>query len=257
VSAPGILNVSWDEICLLPKDEADHIIAYGEAAEQFGELRLPKSSGPHQLVVFIHGGCWLNTYGVDHIAAVSRALADEGYAVWSPEYRRVGDVGGGWPGTFEDISKSIEILGELAGGYSLRLDRVIVMGHSAGGHLALWFAAQQANSLLLGGVISLAGISDLLEYEALANECASSLPKLLGGTSLEQPDRWVQVDPVRLLPLIVPSVFIHGELDDIVPLAQSECMGGTLHMVKGAGHFDMLSPHSTAFKIMCQVLKDI
>jgi acetyl esterase/lipase len=257
VPALGVLNVSWDEICLLPKHEADHIIAYGEAPEQFGELRLPKSSGPHPVVVFIHGGCWLNKYGVDHIAAVSRALADEGYAVWSPEYRRVGDEEGGWPGTFEDITKSIEFLDELAGGYSLRLDRVIVVGHSAGGHLALWLAAQKGVSLPLCGVISLAGISDLLSYEALANECASSLPKLLGGTSLEQPDRWVQVDPVRLLPLIVPSVFIHGELDDIVSLAQSECMGGTLHVVKGGGHYDMVSPHSDAFKIICQALKDI
>jgi acetyl esterase/lipase len=257
VSALGILNVNLDEIRLLPKDEADHIIAYGEAPEQFGELRLPKPPGPHPVVVFIHGGCWLNRYGVDHIAAVSRTLADEGYAVWSPEYRRVGDDGGGWPGTFEDISKSISILGELAGKYTLRLDRVIIAGHSAGGHLALWLAAQKGDSLPLRGVISLAGISDLLAYEALANECASSLPKLLGGTSLEEPDRWAQVDPLRLLPLPVPSVFIHGELDDIVPLAQSECMGGTLHVVKGGGHFDMLSPHSEAFKIMCQALKDI
>ena len=257
MSALGALNVSWDDIRLLPKDEADHIIAYGEAPQQFGELRLPKSAGPYPVVVFIHGGCWLNKYGVDHVAAVSRALADDGYAVWSPEYRRVGDRGGGWSGTFEDISKSINFLGELAGEYSLRLDRVIVAGHSAGGHLALWFAAQKGHLLPLHGVISLAGISDLLAYEALANECASSLPKLLGGTSLEQPDRWAQVDPLRLLPLPVPSVFIHGELDDIVPLAQSQCMGGTLHVVRGGGHFDMVSPHSEAFKIMCQALKDI
>jgi acetyl esterase/lipase len=257
VSAPATLNISWDDIRLLPKDMADHIIAYGEAPEQFGELRLPKSSGPHPVVVFIHGGCWLNKYGVDHIAAASRALADEGYAVWSPEYRRVGDTGGGWPGTFEDLSKSIRILAELAGGYSLRLDHVIVVGHSAGGHLALWLAAQTTNPLPLRGVISLAGITDLRAYEALANDCASSLPDLLGGTSLEQADRWAKVDPVRLLPLAIPSIFIHGELDDIVPLAQSEHMGGTLHVVKGGGHFDMLSPYSEAFKIMCQALKDI
>jgi acetyl esterase/lipase len=249
------LNVTWREIQSLPNDAADHSVAYGAAPQQFGELRLPATKAPHAVVVFIHGGCWLNKYGVDHVAAASRALSKEGYAVWSPEYRRVGDVGGGWPGTFEDISNSVRTLHDLAEEYALDLERVIVMGHSAGGHLALWLAAQKNNTLPIQGVISLAGIADLLAYEALANECASSLPDLLGGTSFEQSARWAAVDPMRLRPFRVPTVFIHGELDDIVPLSQSVGMGGTLHVVGGGGHFDMLSPHSEAFKTICQTLK--
>jgi acetyl esterase/lipase len=257
VPKPAALNLSWEEICQLPRDVADHSIAYGETKQQFGELRLPKSRGPHPVVVFIHGGCWLNKYGVDHVAAVSRALANEGYAAWSPEYRRVGDKGGGWPGTFEDILGSVKFLHEIASKYGLRLDRVIVMGHSAGGHLALWLAAQKDRGLPIHGVISLAGIADLMAYELLANECASSLPNLLGGTSIEQRERWAAVDPIRLLPIGVPTVFIHGDLDRIVPLSQSEGMGSKLHVVRGGGHFDMVSPHSDAFKIICEALRDI
>jgi acetyl esterase/lipase len=265
------LNVSWREIERLHRDVADHHFSYGDAPEQFGELRLSKSGGPHPVIVFIHGGCWLNQYSLDHVAPISRALANEGYAVWTPEYRRIGDLGGGWPGTFEDISLSVKLLQDLAPEFGLRLDRVVAMGHSAGGHLALWLAAQRNlggisryvshEALPLHGVISLAGIADLLAYEEIGNECASSLPGLLGGTSSEQAARWAEVDPIRLLPFGTPAHFIHGEIDSIVPLAQSEAMarasGGTLHVVRGGGHFDMVSPHADAWQTIARVVKGI
>jgi acetyl esterase/lipase len=262
VPRPTALNVAWREIQALAIDADCRRISYGPLAEQFGELRLPKSGILHAVVVFIHGGCWLNKFGVDHVTAISRALANQGYAVWSPEYRRVGDAGGGWPGTFEDISRSVQVLSEFAGEYGLRLDRVIVMGHSAGGHLALWLAGQRSNRALpVRGVISLAGIADLLAYEELANECASSLPRLLGGSSRQQPERWAEADPLRLMPFGVPATFIHGEFDEIVPLSQSEnaakATGGALHVVKGGGHFDMVSPYADAFQVICKALEDI
>ena len=267
---PTALNVSWREIEALNRDIAEHRIVYGRAAEQFGELRLPKVRGPH-LIIFIHGGCWLNKYGLDHVGPIARALADEGYAVWTPEYRRIGDAGGGWPGTFEDISRSVKILGEFAPEYGLRLDRVIAMGHSAGGHLALWLAARKNlaasgnfynnHGLPLHGVITLAGIADLLAYEKVGNDCAASLPDLLGGSSSEVPERWAQVNPMQLLPFGIPIKLIHGNLDSIVPLAQSEDMarssGGELIVVQGAGHFDMVSPHADAWKVIRGAVKDI
>ncbi len=157
------LNVSWREIEALPRDIADHCINYGTEALQFGELRLPESAGPYPVIAFIHGGCWLNQFSLDHVSAMSRALANRGYAVLTPEYRRVGDAGGGWPGTFEDIVRSIGVLSKLAPEHSLDLSRVVMMGHSAGGHLALWLAAQ--NNLPLRGVVSLAGVCDLKAYE--------------------------------------------------------------------------------------------
>ena len=142
------MNVSWREVEALPPDVADYNISYGSDDLQFGELRLPETPGPYPVIVFIHGGCWLNQFSLDHVSAVSRALANQGLAVWTPEYRRVGDAGGGWPGTFEDIARSVAALQGMALRHALDLSRLIVMGHSAGGHLALWLAAPMTKSLL-------------------------------------------------------------------------------------------------------------
>jgi acetyl esterase/lipase len=251
------LNVSWREIEALPPDIADFRIGYGNDDLQFGELRLPETSGPHPPVVFIHGGCWLNQFSLDHVSAMSRALANQGYAVWTPEYRRVGDGGGGWPGTFEDIARSVAALQDVAPQYSLDLSRLILMGHSAGGHLALWLAAQ--SNVLLRGVISLAGICDLPAYEQLGNDCAASLPGLLGGTSHDVPERWAQANPMKLLPLGTGVSLIHGARDTIVPLSQSEnfakAAGCELQVIRGGGHFDLVSPHSSAFEMICRTLR--
>ena len=131
------------------------------------------------------------------------------------------------------------------------------MGHSAGGHLALWLASK----LPLHGVVSLAGIADLLAYEALGNECSQSLPGLLGGSSREQPERWAEVDPVRLPIFDAPLHCIHGELDSIVPVAQSEALlrsrAGALHVVAGGGHFDLISPRAEAWLTIVKVLKEL
>ena len=145
------------------------------------------------------------------------------------------------------------------------------MGHSAGGHLALWLAARRNlaasssfynnHALPLHGVISLAGISDLLAYEKVGNDCSASLPDLLGGASAEVPERWMQVDPIQLLPFGIPIKLIHGSLDSVVPLAQSENManasGGELIVLKGAGHFDLVSPHADAWHVIRKAVKDI
>ena len=252
-----VMNVSWREIEALPRDIPDYVMGYGEDALQFGELRLPETSGPHPIIVFIHGGCWLNQFSLDHVAAMSRALANQGYAVWTPEYRRVGDAGGGWPGTFEDITSCIAALRQIAARYPLDLRRTVVMGHSAGGHLALWLAAQ--NNFALRGVISLAGICDLKAYERLGNDCAASLPGLLGGTSREVPERWAMANPIELLPIRISVSLIHGDRDTIVPISQSEGFATAarceLHVVKGGGHFDMVSPHAKAFEVICQSLR--
>jgi acetyl esterase/lipase len=253
------MNVSWREIEALPPDIADYRISYGSENLQFGELRLPEAPGPHPVVVFIHGGCWLNQFSLDHVSAVSRALANEGYAVWTPEYRRVGDAGGGWPGTFEDIARSVAGLQGIAPEHALDLGRLVLMGHSAGGHLALWLAAQ--SNLLLRGVIPLAGICDLLAYEQLNNDCAASLPGLLGGTSQEVPERWALASPMELLPLRARISLIHGARDMIVPLSQSETFAKAakceLQAIKGGGHFDLVSPHSNAFDVICRTLRQL
>lgn len=269
-------NVPWSEIAAFEKTSFDHRIAYGEEALQFGELRLPKGDGPFPVVVFIHGGCWLSAFNLDHVSTVSTDLVKEGYAVWTPEYRRVGDEGGGWTGTFDDASKATDYLRDLAMTYPLDLGEVVLMGHSAGGHLALWLAARKnlptssplyiANPLSVKGVVALAAISDLAEYDKVGNSCSVAVPKLMEGTATEQAERYAQASPIFLLPVGVPTRLVHGDLDNIVPLTQSQTFvnaakssgdNSEVMVVEGAGHFDMVSPYSAAWMAIKEALDNL
>jgi len=129
-------------------------LAYGTGAFQFGDLRLPTGPGPHPTVVLIHGGYWRSRYGLKLMTGLARDLAVRGYAAWNIEYRRVGNPGGGWPGTFLDVALATDYLREITTGYALDLQRVVPIGHSAGGHLALWLAGRPripAGDPLAGG----------------------------------------------------------------------------------------------------------
>ena len=132
-----------NDLTSLTAPPPDQRIAYGPGPLQFGNLRLPKKPGPHPVLVFVHGGCWLSQFSIAHAAALEQAIADSGIAVWSIEYRRVGDDGGGWPNTFTDVALGADYLRTIAPKYSLDLNRVIVGGHSAGGQFALWLAARK------------------------------------------------------------------------------------------------------------------
>jgi len=169
--------VSYEAIIELDKDKPYLVENYAESSLQIGQLWLPEElNGDTKIpvIVFIHGGCWLSEYDIKHTEAAVTALKDQGYAVWSIEYRRIGDSGGGWPGTFNDISNAVDHIKKLCTRYPLDVNRVILMGHSAGGHLALWAAARSAfhsehplyvsDALNIHTVISLSGITDLITY---------------------------------------------------------------------------------------------
>lgn len=259
----GGQNLSFEEIEKFPAPPADHRIAYGDGPLQFGDLRLPPGRGSHPVVIVIHGGCWYSEYDLKHVAAFSAALTQMGVATWSVEYRRIGDSGGGWPGTFEDVARGTDFLRVLARAYPLDLRRVVVVGHSAGGQLALWLAARRGlpkdsplhspDPLPLRGVVSLAGITDLRGY---GSRCGNAVTKLLGGSAEEVPLRYRQTSPIELLPLRVKQRLIHGLLDKIVPPEQSgeyEAAAGRrgddvrLFTVREAGHFDLIVPQATAW----------
>ena len=149
------------DLLKFPSPEADHRIAYGEDKLQYGELRLPEGKGPHPTMILIHGGCWLSQFDLSHARLLADAFTKEGIATWLIEYRRVGDEGGGWPGTFEDVANAGEFLKQLSKPYNLDLERFIVAGHSAGGHFALWFANRperfiKDDNLVPKGVLALA-----------------------------------------------------------------------------------------------------
>ncbi len=253
------------DLLALPQPAADVTMAYGAAPQQFAELRLPKGPGPHPVVVVLHGGCWQTPWGLDHIRSFCAAVTAEGHATWSLEYRRLGDPGGGWPGTFEDVARGADHLRQVAREHPLDLDRVVAVGHSAGGHLALWLAARPRvpdgtplrgdSPLALRGVVSLAGIPDLREG-ARRSVCGDAIPRLLGGPPAEHEDRIRLGSPRELLPLGVPQRLVCGSRDGIVPpelsteyadAAQRAGDPVDVHIVRGAGHFELVNPDSGAW----------
>ena len=268
--------IQYSELTAVTAPPADHRIAYGNDPLQFGELRLPQGSAPIPLVVFIHGGCWRSQYDLNHVAPAAAALVAAGVAVWTIEYRRVGDPGGGWPGTFDDISNAVDYVRTLAVQFP-RIDtsRVILMGHSAGGQLALWAASRKQNEtagvfrssippLPIAGVLGLAAITDLAEYGASPGGCNSAVTPLMGGTPSTVPDRYRTVSPIERVPIGQHVVLIHGDADPIVPLAQSRTFvarerasGGSaeLTVIPGAGHFDLVAPQSDAWSLVLREVR--
>ena len=263
--------IAFAELAALPAPDADHRIAYGAEPEQFGELRLPPGDRSVPTIVLVHGGCWLQAYDVAHTRPLAAALAAAGYAVWSPEYRRVGGAGG-YPATFVDVAAAVDSVRLLARRFP-RLDttRVVLAGHSAGGHLALWAAAREPGDAMDGaavaaaplraaGVVSLAGITDLAGYGAGSGSCNRPVASLLGGTPAEVPARYASASPVRRPPG-VPVRIVHGAADPIVPLAQSEALVRaapdrvTLAAVAGAGHFDVVAPRGPSFDALLRAIE--
>lgn len=255
----NVLDLDWRE--------ADLRSHYGDLPEQFAELWLPAGAdGNAPLLILIHGGCWLEEYDIAHIRPLATALANNGYAVWALEYRRIGQEGGGWPGTFLDIADGMDALKNLN---HEQVDKscVIFLGHSAGGQLALWAAAR--NSLQPGqelhreepfmahGVIGLAAITDLAAYAEGDSKCQQATPRLMGGMAEEYPARYAQASPAEL-GTSVPTVLLQGDADAIVPPGQANALpAATLRCIEGAGHFDLIHPGTPAFGLLLAEIERI
>jgi acetyl esterase/lipase len=273
-AANAVLDV--DDILNLSHPEPDARIPYGEDAAQFGELRLPKGPGPHPVAMVIHGGCWRARYDIAHTRSFSDALRREGFATWSLEYRRVGNEGGGWPGTFLDVARGADHLRNLASSQALDLARVVAVGHSAGGHLALWLAARPrldagseirgaAEPLPLAGVVSLAGVTDL-RRAVRERVCDTMAAELLGGHPQEVADRYAEASPFERLPLGLRQRLVTGALDDVVPpafgddyaaKARREGDDATHLRVEGAGHFEVIAPSTPAFRVVVKAIRSL
>ena len=255
-----------EELSALPSGAPDRRIAYGVESSQYGELRLPAGTGRHPLVIMIHGGCFKAAYATaQYFGAMADALKADGIATWNIEYRRLGEPGSGWPGTYLDVGRAVDHVRAIAGEHQLDLDRVVLVGHSAGGHLAMWAAARRrltktselyvANPLPVRGFVDLAGPVDMTAnisgYEAL---CADPvITSLLGGAPAAVPDHYAQASAIKLLPLGIPQVLVVGSHEDFVPLPVVDAYvtaatgaGDQVRriLIPGAGHFEIASPLS-------------
>lgn len=258
------IPLTLETLDALPLPAAGMRIPYGRLTEQFGELRLPPGDGPFPLMVVIHGGCWRNRRNLEYITRLSHWLSTEhGLATWTIEYRRLGDVGGGWPGTHLDVAAATDFVRTLAEMYPLDLQRVWVAGHSAGGQLALWLATRdrlaavselyRPDPLLVHGVIGLAAISDLDTYRiGPPDSCHAAVEPVLGGTPDSHPQHYADTSPLRRLPVGVPSVFVQGTLDPVVSEASvrafiehARAAGDRceLFVLPDSAHFEPSVPH--------------
>ncbi|MEP6509189.1 MAG: alpha/beta hydrolase [Gemmatimonadales bacterium] len=269
-------QIDFSELEAPPVPPPGEHISYGIEPFQFGELRLPKGRGPFPVAVIIHGGCWLKQYDLKHAAREATALTKSGIATWTIEYRRADEFGGGWPGTFDDVAHATDYLTQLATRYPLNLKRVVLVGHSAGGQLALWLAsrahhvsaAPNPDSLPLAvrGVVSLGGITDLRTFGARSGRCSAAVSTLLGGRADDQSARYDAVSPVELLPLGVRVRLVHGIADNSVPVEQSvdftalaKTAGDDVKsaIIPDAGHFDLLEPGTTAWPSVMRAVREV
>jgi acetyl esterase/lipase len=248
--------VAWEP---LPYDER---IPYGPEARQFGELRLPEGPGPHPVAVVIHGGCWLSIADNSYMDPVAAALTDAGWATWNLEFRTIDRPGGSWPGIFQDVARGMDSLRELEDEYRLDLEHVVTVGHSSGGHLALWAAGRHRippdsdvydpDPLPVQGVIGLAGIADLEHYSSMRVEACGDTPsQLLGGQSPSESDRTAGASPAALVPTGVPQLLVTGDDDYAVPPAHGDAYAEGArsrgqdvvhHVIPNSSHFEIVAP---------------
>jgi acetyl esterase/lipase len=247
-------------------------IAYGSAPSQYAELFEPTGSGPFPVVVLVHGGCWKTEFaGITQFRNIAGSLAAQGIAVWSVEYRRVDEAGGGYPGTYEDMIGALEALSANATIYRLDLGHLAAVGHSAGGHAVQWMAGRErlprssplyrAHFLAIKQIVSLGGVNDLRAWTDL---CGFDVSKLTGLASSGRPDVYSDTSPAELVPNGSRTVLINGELDRQVPpevavkfAAKARAAGDQVEIVvlAGASHFDEAAATSASWPVSLSVIK--
>jgi acetyl esterase/lipase len=266
-----------DDLLKLPVTPASRI-AYGVGPLQFGELRVPQGRGPHPVVIVIHGGCWLAKLGnlddravaLDLVRPIAADLTAKGFATWNIEYRRIGNEGGGWPGSFQDVARAADHLRKIAAENRLDLTRVVAIGHSAGGHFALWLAARHKlptsselyvkDPLKLKGIVDLDGPGDLKSVIPMQQPvCGAPVITQLMGNPEERMQRYRDGSPVEMLPLGVPQEIFAGRMfaaqtPAYVDAAKHAGDAVNAAIAAQAGHFVFIDPGSSTW---VEVVKSI
>lgn len=243
---------------MLTRDAAppDAVVRYADHEDGVVDLYLPPGSGPHPLVVLIHGGFWMQEYDRRHNRPLCNALKAEGFCVAAPEYRRIGG-GGGWPMTVDDADAAVAAIPGLVAGLGITTGRTSYVGHSAGGHLVLWLADQPHP---VDRVVALAPVGDLRAgfRDGLGNDAVRAL---LGGSPDEVPERYDAADPAIRLSTTTPCtiVVLHGRDDEEVPVANSEGLAARhpevdLRILDGVEHYGVIDPQSAAWPVLLGAL---
>lgn len=260
--------LTWPDLTERAKPAPDATVDYGTDPYQKVDVWVPKGKGPFPTVVMVHGGCWTTSIADRTLMNwIADDLRREGVAVWNIDYRGVDRQGGGYPGTFADTAAAADALRSSAHTYHLDTRRVVAIGHSAGGHLALWLAARgripkssalyQRHPLKIAHAISLGGLPDL---EATAgspdNGCGVEVVAKLVGAPGVRPDVYADTSVPRLLPIGVPQDLVNGREDKIIPLrmgtdyvaaARAKGDRADLHVVDHTGHVELIAPETPAW----------
>ena len=254
-------RASVDILTEPPPVEADARVAYGPEPLQFGDLRLPATEGPHPLVIVIHGGYWQAIYNLIHAGHLCVDLAKHGIASWNVEYRRIGDVGGHWPAVGDDILAALAHVRALAQEHPLDLERVVVLGHSAGGQLAVWSSLH--TDVPLRGIVSIAGVVDLHMLAELGDD-HGMIERLLQGNAEQVPDRWSEASPRQHLPWPTRTILVCGTADvhwgPNQATAEAAIAAGSevqLLPLEGAGHFEPVDPAAPQWRVVRSKIQEL
>jgi len=259
-----ISQVPYSALGVLPTSEADEQFSYGDDPLQTIYTWHGRSSTnamyADKALIFIHGGCWLNAYGYEHAKGMYHALAELGMGVYVTEYRRVGDEGGGWPGSLDDVTQAISTALKRIENEG-RYTNIYIAGHSAGGHLALLAAQRLSSSSLnlsranIKRIIGLAAITDIQSYAMGHNSCQSATAKFMNGTPGDVPTAYQRATP-RPTHGSLPITLLQGDADSIVPARHAVLSGTNQKIIKNGGHFDWLHPESTSFDALLEVISE-